>query len=55
MITRDEAATIQSAIEELAPYLASTREPEPGMRGVRMLRFNLPEAADAVPTGSGAS
>lgn len=29
MITRDEAVTIQSAIEELlAPYLASTREPE---------------------------
>jgi DNA-binding transcriptional ArsR family regulator len=49
MVTAEEADAIQTAIEELlTPYLGSTREPAAGMRGVRMLRFSLPEADDAV-------
>jgi DNA-binding transcriptional ArsR family regulator len=47
MVTPEEATSITTAIEELlTPYLASTREPGPGMRGVRMLRLSLPEATD---------
>jgi DNA-binding transcriptional ArsR family regulator len=50
MVTPEEADAIGAAIEKLlTPYLASTREPAPGMRSVRMLRFNLPEAGDAIP------
>jgi predicted ArsR family transcriptional regulator len=51
MVTAEEADDIGAAIEKiLTPYLASTRAPAPGMRGVRMLRFSLPEADDAVPS-----
>jgi DNA-binding transcriptional ArsR family regulator len=45
MVTPEELGELRGRIEELlAPFLASTRDPQPGAQGVRMLRFCLPEA-----------
>jgi hypothetical protein len=47
MVTPEELGELRGRIEELlAPFLASTRDPQPGAQGVRMLRFCLPEAED---------
>lgn len=48
MVTPEELGELRGRIEELlAPFLASTRDPQPGAQGVRMLRFSLPEAEDS--------
>lgn len=48
MVTPEELGELRGRIEELlAPFLASTRDPQPGAAGVRMLRFCLPEAEDS--------
>lgn len=45
MLTAQEMAQVQRKVMDvLTPYLSGTREPAPGQRRVRYVRFSLPES-----------
>jgi DNA-binding transcriptional ArsR family regulator len=55
VVSRDELAEIEEAIEAvLAPYVIRDRvQPQPGRRGVRIVRYVLPEVVGVEGSGEG--